>query len=66
VTTTATRPESAMYFGFECGDGWFDIIDDLCADHRQVKAGAMPPLAATQVKKKSAYLRVLHSRPFQS
>jgi hypothetical protein len=50
--------ETAMYWGFQCGDGWFEIIDDLCAEiTRQVNAGTMPPLVAAQVKEKSGYLR---------
>lgn len=24
--------ETCMCWGFECGDGWFNIIDQLCAD----------------------------------
>ena len=50
--------ETAMCWGFQCGDGWFEIIDDLCAEiTRQVNAGAMPPVVAAQVKEKSGYLR---------
>jgi ferredoxin len=50
--------ETAMCWGFQCGDGWFDIIDGLCAEiTRQVKAGTMPPVVAMQVKEKSGYLR---------
>jgi len=50
--------ENGMCWGFQCGDGWFDIIDGLCAEiTRQIKAGAMPPVVATRVKEKSGYLR---------
>lgn len=24
--------EGAMYFGFECGDGWYQIIYDMCTE----------------------------------
>lgn len=24
--------ETCMYWGFSCGDGWFDLIDTLCAN----------------------------------
>ncbi|ABD70763.1 hypothetical protein Rfer_3053 [Rhodoferax ferrireducens T118] len=52
------RAETGMCWGFGCGDGWFDIIDGLCAEiTSQVKAGAMPPVVASQVKEKSGYLR---------
>lgn len=50
--------ETAMCWGFLCGDGWFEIIDDLCAEiTRQVNAGMMPPVIATQVKEKYGHLR---------
>jgi hypothetical protein len=40
------------------GDGWFGIIDSLCAELSiQVKAGKIPPVVALQVKQKSGYLR---------
>lgn len=47
-----------MCRGFECGDGWFTLLDDVCAEiSRQVTAGTMPPVVALQVKEKSGYLR---------
>jgi uncharacterized protein YihD (DUF1040 family) len=47
-----------MYWGFSCGDGWFDIINELCAEiTNQVQAGTMPSVVASQVKEKSGYLR---------
>lgn len=50
--------ETGMCWGFCCGDGWFAIIDDLCAEiSNQVKAGKMPPVVAGQVKGKFGYLR---------
>lgn len=54
----ADRAETGMCWGFTCGDGWFDIIDELCAEiTRQVNAGTMPPVVAAQVKSKAGYLR---------
>ena len=51
--------ETGMCWGFQCGDGWFDIIDGLCVEITgQVKAGTMPPVVVTQVKEKSGYLRL--------
>lgn len=51
--------ETGMGWGFGCGDGWFDIIDGLCAEiTNQVKAGTMPPVIASQVKEKYGYLRL--------
>ena len=26
----ASMNESPMYWGFDCGDGWYDLIDTLC------------------------------------
>lgn len=54
----ADMAETGMCWGFSCGDGWFGIIDELCAEiTRQVKAGAMPPVVASRVKSKTGYLR---------
>ena len=45
--------ESAMYWGFACGDGWFDLVDTLCerlqfwTDHNKA-----PQVVAVQVKEK--------------
>lgn len=54
--------QSPMAFGFECGDGWFDLLDVLCA-----QLAALPPvsdddegglsLRAMQVKEKYGTLR---------
>jgi hypothetical protein len=43
------------YRGLECGDGWFDLIDQLCADIMATN----PPenLRADQVKEKFGGLR---------
>jgi len=30
VNRTKSMQESCMYWGFECGDGWYGIIDALC------------------------------------
>lgn len=50
--------QTGMCWGFCCGDGWFDLIDSLCAElTSKVKAGTMAPVVATQVKEKSGYLR---------
>lgn len=50
--------ETSMCWGFRCGDGWFGIIDRLCAEiASQVRDGRMPPVVVSQVKEKSGYLR---------
>lgn len=38
--------ETLMVRGFACGDGWFDLLDKLCADIQGIVAkGALQPLA---------------------
>ena len=50
--------ETSMCWGFCCGDGWFDIINGLCAViDTEVSAGKMPPVVARQVKAKFGSLR---------
>ena len=44
---------SDLYFGVECGDGWFDLINTLCEDIIRVD----PTAIATQVKEKFGTLR---------
>jgi len=56
--------QSAMGRGFECGDGWFDLIDTLCqrlqflTDH-----GDAPQAVALQVKEKLGSLRFYVRNP---
>lgn len=47
-----------MCFGFECGDGWYKVIDDLCFTIQQYvdSTGATQP-EAVQVKEKFGTLR---------
>lgn len=60
IFTERTLPdtETAMCRGIEVGDGWFDLIDALCArlqwatDHDDA-----PQVVATQVKEKLGQLR---------
>jgi hypothetical protein len=54
----ASVMESAMGFGFECGDGWFELVDMLCArlQHHTDHAGG-PQVVAAQVKEKFGTLR---------
>ena len=57
-------PDStAMCRGFECGDGWYALIDTLClALQRETDLGGGQQVVATQVKKKFGTLR-FHARP---
>lgn len=49
--------ETCMAFGCDCGDGWFQLLDELCAAiQARCDAGA-PQLVAEQVKEKFGGLR---------
>jgi hypothetical protein len=55
----ASIQESAMSWGFECGDGWYDLINDLC-NKIQTYLDANPEVeqvVAAQVKEKFGSLR---------
>jgi len=52
--------ESAMGWGFQCGDGWYHLIDSLCAFiEEEVKHGADPVVFVT-VKEKLGALRIYY------
>lgn len=54
---------TAMCWGFDCGDGWYNIIDALCRqiqgriDWVNRKEEAMQQVVASQVKEKYGTLR---------
>jgi len=50
--------QSTMGWGFSCGDGWFPLIDVLCArlQHETDQLGG-PQVVASQVKEKYGGLR---------
>jgi len=49
------KMESLMVFGFECDDGWFKLIDNLCKDILKYKEGNK--VIVVQVKEKFGGLR---------
>lgn len=55
--------ETAMCWGFEHGDGWFNIIDQLCSNiqhyinWKNKDTEVVPQVVATQVKEKFGTLR---------
>ena len=59
----ASMMETAMCWGFDHGDGWYNIIDQLCNNIQshidwQEKIGkSVPQVVATQVKEKFGTLR---------
>ena len=53
--TSWDRSKSCMYYGVECGEGWYAILDDLC------KKLCKYPIQFAQVKEKFGALRVYHT-----
>lgn len=53
--------KTAMCWGFECGDGWYHLIDSLCGQiTHHLKYNAKPdttPFVCSQVKEKFGTLR---------
>ena len=55
--------ETAMCWGFECGDGWYNIINTLCAniqshiDWKNKNEVLVPQVTVDQVKEKFGGLR---------
>lgn len=59
--------DKRMCWGFECGDGWYHIIDGLCKlienqrYHNELNKKEMSPVVALQVKEKYGTLRFYYS-----
>jgi hypothetical protein len=59
--------ETCMCWGFEHGDGWYNIIDSLCAniqnhiDWQNRQGEKVPQVVATQVKEKFGTLRFYYN-----
>jgi len=58
---------TAMCWGFECGDGWYNIIDGLCLhiqhyiDTKKKDGIEVPQVVAVQVKEKFGTLRFYYN-----
>lgn len=50
--------ESCLYWGLQCDDGWYNIIDSLCARLTLVKRYTGLDVAISSLKEKFATLRV--------
>lgn len=50
-------PTVFSVWGFECGDGWFNLIDVLCARLQLATTHGAPQIVAAQVKEKFGTLR---------
>jgi hypothetical protein len=63
VNRNADMQTTAMCWGFECGDGWYNILDQLCAniqhhtDWHNRETVKVPQVVASQVKEKFGGLR---------
>ena len=63
VNIDADMTTTAMCWGFECGDGWYNIINTLCAniqnhiDWKNKKEIVVPQVIVDQVKEKFGGLR---------
>lgn len=61
-TKDRNEGEAFFQFGFEVGDGWFDLLDSLSADlMRAVQRSGMACPHAVQVKSKMGTLRFVLS-----
>jgi hypothetical protein len=49
---------TCMAWGFECGDGWFKILEELCE-----KVGSVPGFKFAQIKEKFGTLRIYYDGP---
>ncbi|TYC55203.1 hypothetical protein ETQ85_14370 [Zoogloea oleivorans] len=52
-----SRQETGIGWGFECGDGWFAIIDELCAFIARRAEETGIDFRVSQVKEKTGSLR---------
>ncbi|WP_233808915.1 hypothetical protein [Paraburkholderia sp. HP33-1] len=50
-------PSAFEAWGFECGDGWYDLIDALCAMLQYATKNGAPQVVARQMKEKFGGLR---------
>lgn len=57
VDTSEAMPTVFSLWGFECGDGWFDLIDVLCARLQLATKYGAPQVVVAQVKEKFGTLR---------
>ena len=53
--------ETCMAWGMECGNGWFELLDDMCHDVTHLIGDQDVKLIAHQVKEKFGGLRFYHA-----
>jgi hypothetical protein len=67
VNRNKDMQETCMYWGFECGDGWFNILDQLMGsiqhhiDWKNKKGMTVPQVTVDQVKEKFGTLRFYYT-----
>jgi hypothetical protein len=67
VNRNKDMKETCMCWGFECGDGWFNILDQLMSniqhhiDWKNKKEEIIPQVTLDQVKEKFGTLRFYYS-----
>ena len=67
VNRNRSMMETTMYWGFECGDGWFNILDQLMGniqhhiDWRNRKGEIVTQVTVDQVKEKFGTLRFYYT-----
>jgi len=67
VNRNNSMMETTMYWGFECGDGWFNIIDQLMGniqhhiDWQNRKGEVVAQVTVDQVKEKFGTLRFYYT-----
>ena len=63
VNRNGDMTKTCMYWGFSCGDGWYDLIDTLCEniqsyiDNNSSETRVISQVVAEQVKEKFGTLR---------
>ena len=56
INVDKSPTESLMCFGLECGEGWFNLIDETCSEIQKTLNGRK--LKFTQIKEKYGGLRI--------
>jgi hypothetical protein len=56
--------ESNMAFGCDCGDGWFDILEELCQQLQAIREESGIITRATQIKEKYGTLRFYYTTAY--